>query len=362
MKQQSNFITIFQFSLLIMTAIGFKNHVLIIPTLIQTGGRDAWLSVILIFFVALAWVPLLIYIQNKTHQEHIFLWIKKHVGKTASYLILFITSAYLVILSVVTLKDTILWTKVSYLPETPTISLTLLLAILCFYLAFSGLRTISIVNIFLIFAVIILGFFVGISNIQFKNYSLLRPFLEHGFEPVRKAMIYPASGIIELIIFTFLQHRINQPIRFKHLVINLLLLVGLTIGPLIGAIIEFGPAQAARQRYPAFEEWSLVRLTRYIEHVDFLSIYQWLTGAFIRISVLLFIIIEITQLKTKRQRFWLLFTLFVIVIGLTLIGISDMQFYKLLKEVFLPTTFYLLFSISLLLGFLVFLFHKKARR
>ena len=66
----------------------------------------------------------------------------------------------------------------------------------------------------------------------------------------------------------------------------LFILMGLTMGPTIGAITEFGPIEAAKQRYPAYEEWGLGSIGRFIEHFDFLSIYQWLTGAFIRVGLL----------------------------------------------------------------------------
>ena len=40
-------ISIIQVSLLIMTAIGLKNHVTVIPHLIGTAKRDVWVSVTL---------------------------------------------------------------------------------------------------------------------------------------------------------------------------------------------------------------------------------------------------------------------------------------------------------------------------
>ena len=39
-------ISIVQISLLIMTAIGLKNHVTVIPHLLAASKRDAWISVI----------------------------------------------------------------------------------------------------------------------------------------------------------------------------------------------------------------------------------------------------------------------------------------------------------------------------
>ncbi|MFR9721672.1 hypothetical protein ACL00X_20305, partial [Aeromonas diversa] len=74
----------------------------------------------------------------------------------------------------------------------------------------------------------------------------------------------------------------------------------LTLGPTIGAIAEFGPFVAAKQRYPAFEEWRLVSIGRYIEHLDFLSVYQWFVGAFIRLSLLCFLTPDVLQISNKK--------------------------------------------------------------
>ncbi|WP_142303724.1 hypothetical protein [Neobacillus soli] len=49
--KKSDSITVFQLILLSMTAIGLKNHVIIISPLIQTAGRDSWLSVIVSLFL-----------------------------------------------------------------------------------------------------------------------------------------------------------------------------------------------------------------------------------------------------------------------------------------------------------------------
>src|SRR5690625_7312620 len=103
-----------------------------------------------------------------------------------------------------------------------------------------------------------------------------------------KATVLQGSGIVELIILLFLQYRFESPFRYWHFLIIAFILTGLTLGPLVGAIVEFGPVEAASQRYPAYEEWGLARLGKYVEHVDYLSIYQWLSGAFIRITLILF--------------------------------------------------------------------------
>ncbi len=58
-------------------------------------------------------------------------------------------------------------------------------------------------NTIVLSAVVVLGFFVAISNFQFKDFTLLKPILEHGFAPVLSGMIYPLSGLIEILLFNF---------------------------------------------------------------------------------------------------------------------------------------------------------------
>ena len=106
----------------------------------------------------------------------------------------------------------------------------------------------------------------------------------------------------------------------------------LTLGPFIGAITEFGHEEAAKQRYPAYEEWGLVTIGRYFEHVDFLSIYQWLSGTFIRIGFLLFIVIDLLNMNGKRKKIWMWIAPGFMLISLSLYFISDSTFEKIRRK------------------------------
>ncbi|MBI0577745.1 endospore germination permease [Neobacillus cucumis] len=356
---KSDSITIIQLILLFMTAIGLKNHVIIIPALVQTAGRDAWMSCILTFLLTFGWIPLLLYIQKKTNQEKLFEWIRKRKWSGIGSLISITVILFLSLAVVVTLKETFTWVKIAFLPETPVFFMILLFMLACCSLAATSLRTISIVNVFLLFFIVILGFFVAITNFQVKRYSLLLPFLEHGPIPVFKSMIFQASGMVEMLVFIFLQHKITMPIRFRHFVVTSLILTGLTIGPLLGAIAEFGPVEAANQRFPAYEEWGLVSLGHFVEHMDFLSIYQWLSGTFIRVSLIFFIIREICPFEKKTKK-WIWSILFFLIIALTLWPLSDFVFSRLLLHLLLPLTFWGFFALSIFLGLFVMLFSKKS--
>ena len=220
----------------------------------------------------------------------------------------------------------------------------------------------SIVNTFVLAFVIVFGFFVAFANIQFKDYSLLRPVLEHGFNPIFKGMMYPMSGFIEVISLLFLQQKIHDKLSFKAIAINLIILFWLTVGPLIGAIIEFGPIEATRLRFPAYEEWGLVTIGRFIEHVDFLVIYQWITGAFIRVAFLLFLSIEVLAIKDKRKKMGILIFYSLVVITLNLIPISDITTHRLIRDYSMPINFWFFLVLSILLTLFVFFKNRTKRR
>jgi len=363
--KQTDKITIFHLTLLAMMAIGLKNHVIVIPPLIQTAGRDAWISVIIVFFLTLGWCVLLIYIHRGTNREHLYFWLKQSYGKWMARLLVFFLSFYIMIIVATTLRETISWTKVTFLIETPAIVLTILFIVPCFLAALTSLRAIATANFFLLLMVNVLGFFVATANLQFKDHSLLLPILENGFMPVLKALIYQGSGMVEMILFILFQHKLHSELRYHHLLINSMILTGLTLGPLTGAIIEFGPTEASLQRFPAYEEWGLVKIGNLVQHVDYLSIYQWLSGAFIRISLGLFLLREAMyktdEQKGKKDR-WIVLVASLLISIFVMLPINDIQFFHLLIHILLPATFWIFFSFTLLLGFLVFINRRKVKK
>lgn len=360
--KQTDSISVYQMILIIMTAIGLHNHVIVITPLIQAAGRDAWLSVLATTILSLIWGLLLLYIHLGTKQEHLYTWLKDRMGKPTAVIIGGLVYFYFLLLGTITLKETMTWTKITYLQSTPVLALTLILVCLCIAAAFLGLRTIAIANFFILAIVILLGFFVAFTNIQYKDYSLLTPFLENGIQPVVKGMVFPGSGFAELVLVVFLQHKFDSKIQYRHIAVTMILLCFLTIGPLIGGIVEFGPEEASNQRFTAFEEWGLVSLGKYIEHLDFLSIYQWLSGAFIRISIMFFVVIEIFKFKKTTSKIAVVSILAGISTFLTVYPISDLFYYRILKNILMPLSVLFCFTLSFLLAGIVFIWNHKKKR
>ncbi|KOY83341.1 endospore germination permease [Lysinibacillus macroides] len=345
-----------------MTVIGLKNHVTILPPLLDTAQRDGWLSVLFAAVILFFWLFLLVYVQKKTQQKPIGDWLHQKIGKIGATIVIYTIAIYLIIVTAFTMVETLQWVNTTFLPQTPVIILLFIYTILCILLVTTSLQTMVILNVFVLFGVVVFGFFVAFTNIQVKNYDLLRPFFEHGFEPVIKGMIFPASGFIELFILLFLQHQYKERIRWYHFAIMLFILTGLTLGPLIGAITEFGPVEAAKQRYPAYEEWGLVTIGRYIEHLDFFSIYQWLTGTFIRVSFLLYIVADLLKMTGNPKRIWNMIAPPFFIICLPLIMLNENLFLKIKGNYILTTTFIFFFVLSIFFVIIASLSDKSSQK
>lgn len=352
-------LTFFQAVCMLMLTIGLMNHVIVIPILLDAAKRDAWISVILAGAFFLIWVCLLYSAVAKTRQQNLFLLLKKAYPPAISNILAAIACVYLFMMCTITMVDTVTWIHVAFSPKMPIFFISLLLACICFCNAYFGIRSIANTAVLFLPLVIFLGFFVMSANYTHKSYILLKPFLEYGMLPVWKGIVFVGAGLIELMILLFMQQHIRSRYSLWALLIFAVILVGLTFGPVVGAIIEFGPSEAEKLRYPAYEEWRLVNIGRYIEHMDFLSIYQWFSGAFIRMSLTLFLIVDILRLESKAKRFIVLALLSSLLVVITVLPYSDNTFLDMLTGYILPFMFYTMLIYSFIIIVLVNLSSRR---
>lgn len=359
MSNTKDQINLFHAILLFIMSVGLMNHVIIIPALIEVSGRDAWISILFAMIVGSLWVWLVFYISNGTNRQHIYVWLKVNLGSYIATIFVLMVGGFMLTIAIVTMTDMGTWTQITFLEKTPRIIIVITFILVCCIAANTSILTIAIANGILLPLVIALGYFVFAANLPEKDYSLLFPIIEHGYRPVWQGMIYSGAGMAEVLLLIFLQHRIKSPIRYRYLIILVVILAYLTLGPVSGGIAAFGPIEAAKHRFPAYELWSLVSLGEFVEHVDFFSIYQWLSGAFIRISLALFIIVDLFNLQKGWKRTSTLVSLSTLIILFTFIPFSDIQFIKFLKTTYLPFSLLFLISCSIFLSVSVFFSNDK---
>ncbi|MNJ30033.1 GerAB/ArcD/ProY family transporter [Paenibacillus bouchesdurhonensis] len=347
--------TALQAIMTIMLTVGITNHVFIIPALLQTAKRDAWFSVIL-SVVPFVFITLLIaYISSRTNGKPLPVWLENQYGKVISIPFKIITSVYFLGTAWFALFDTIMWTKVTFLPYTPMIVTAAGLVLVCLIAARLGVNSMAYASGILLPLVVLLGFYVAIVNVQFKDYHQLFPLLENGWGPPIKGVMYACTGLFEIFFILFLQPYLKAPLTKRHFLVLGFILIGLTLGPLTGSIAEFNPHEASLQRYPAYEQWRIAGFGKYVSQTDFFSIYQWLAGVIMRIAVALFIATDIWNISNKQQRNTLLLLYSVALTLLCLTTFTDIQFQNLLIRFVFPFNTFLILIVTLLLTLAVFI-------
>ncbi|HZG59951.1 MAG TPA: endospore germination permease [Anoxybacillus sp.] len=346
-----------------MLSIGIMNHVIVLPLLLQAAGRDAWISAIITLVALPLWLPVLYFVMKQSKQMNLFLWLKTEFNSVIAYFVAILGSLLLLVMGYVSLNDTATFTTTTYLSATPDWVVLLILTAMCFYNAYYGIPSIAKTAVIIFPFVIIFGFTVMFATMPHKDYSLLKPIMENGFTPVLKGMIYTGAGYTEIFTILFVQHYLQARLSFRTLLIIGFLTSSLTIGPTIGAIIEFGPKEAANLRFPAFEEWRLIKSGTYIEYLSFLATYQWMAGAFIRISLVTALIPELFNITDKKTRLWILIVIYIIIfLSSSLIPISDDKFLDFLYQFVLPLSLLFILSLSLFIGILALISYFKKRR
>ncbi|MEC0241018.1 endospore germination permease [Paenibacillus dokdonensis] len=347
--------------MIIMLSTGLLNHVIILPIMLDAAKRDAWISVLLAGACALVWIFILQISSTKINKQHLFEWLSKAYHPIVGRMFAGIAGVYLFAICMLTTRDTVYWIHLTFSPETPIVIFTFLFLLISAINAYLGIHSLAHTAGILLPFVVLLGFFVMLSNTPHKDYSLLRPMLEHGIQPVWNGAVYAGAGFVEVIMLLFLQHHIKSRLTYLSFMIMILLLLGLTIGPIIGAIVEFGADEADKLRFPAYEEWRLLMIGRYIEHLDFFSVYQWFSGAFLRISLALFLILDIFQIKSRRGKLWVLGCIFLAVTLFSSIPLSDQFFLKMLSFYVLPFSLWGVLIFSVIIAGLISLAHRKGK-
>ncbi|MGM0837978.1 MAG: GerAB/ArcD/ProY family transporter [Bacillota bacterium] len=274
---------------MILLSVGLFAHVEIIPILLNEVKRSAWISILLTIIFLPLWIYVIYRIVSILNDRSIIHLLRDHGSKISYYILLFPLAIYMLINAFITAKEIIYWSQLSYMQGFNSITLAIVLLIFCLICTESGLFSMGLLSIILCPLVLLLGFFISFANFNKKHYELLFPLFTEGYFPITKGILFTSLPILELFIIIFLTPLLTKAITKKQLFIIGFLIIGLTLGPTMAALAEFGPTVAAEYRYPAYEQWRLISIGRYFSHTDFFAIYQWLSGGVIRISLFVFI-------------------------------------------------------------------------
>lgn len=349
-----------QLFLLLILSTGLLNHVILIPNLLSAAGRDSWLSVILAYPISLIFLWIIYFIVKNSPNEGFFSMIRQRLGKAFSIILSIPVMLYLFISSYVTFRDLMIWLKAYFLADSSVLMINVFLILVCFIITLLGVKSMAISSGFLLPLVVLFGVFIAITNTSEKDPSFLFPLLADGYSPVIKGVVYSLSGLLEVYLVILLQPFSQEPIKFRQLFILLTFITGLIFGPLSASIMEFGATEATRFQYPAYEQWRILSIGEYISHLDFFALYQWLSGALIRIGLFMYLLGTFFSNKKKHYRLnpKLVGILYILLLGVLTINIDNYLFYHMIYKFFLPACM-VFFLLQILLSALILFVLKK---
>ncbi|MGD6834267.1 GerAB/ArcD/ProY family transporter [Sutcliffiella halmapala] len=349
-----------QLFMLLILSTGLLNHVILIPNLLTASGRDSWLSVLLCYPIALFFLWLVYYIVKNSSDEGFFSMVRNRFGKVFSTILSLPVILFLFCSSYLTFKDLVIWLNAYFLADTSVLMINIILIIVCCAITWAGIKSMAISSGFLLPLVMLFGIFIAITNTNLKDPHLLFPLLADGYEPVIKGGIYVLSGLLEIYLVILLQPFTQKTIKFSQLVLLLTILIGLILGPLTAAIMEFGPTEAVTFRYPAYEQWRVLNIGEYISHLDFFALYQWLSGAVIRIGLFMYLLGTFLTKKKNHYRLngKLVIIMYLLLFAAIMVNVETYYFTQVIYNYFLPACM-AFFLIQILISALLILVIKK---
>lgn len=200
----NNPLNIIQLICIFMLSIGLMNHVIVIPLLLDAAGRDAWISAIIALGALPLWLPLLYFIMKQSKQMNLFLWLKTEFNSAIAYFVAILGSLLLLVISYITLSDTVTFTTTTYLTRTPDWAILLTLTVMCFYNAYHGIPSIAKTAVILLPFVFIFGIFdhSGLETLIISEQTLRDHFSRCKDVAILTATIQPdntASGALTLV-------------------------------------------------------------------------------------------------------------------------------------------------------------------
>ncbi|MDF2651205.1 MAG: spore gernimation protein, partial [Paenibacillus sp.] len=205
MNSSSGKINFIQVCMILMLMNGLMNHVIVNPMLLDAAGRDAWISVLFAGVLFVPWSILLVTFMRRAGYQKLQPWLAQSTNAFFSWLLVIPMGILMYLIGVMTVVHTSIWTITNYLPSTPKLAVVIPLTLICFVFAKSGLRVIAIGSGLLLPLVVVLGYFVSLSNTPNKDFMLLKPIFENGLQPAVNGMIYAGGGFIELIVILGIQ-------------------------------------------------------------------------------------------------------------------------------------------------------------
>lgn len=260
-------------------------NLLLLPQMLQTAGRDIWISTLLSALLGLAMSLLLWWGERRKPGKTLFELLEKRLSRVGRIAFFAAMGVYLLAVIIITTTYLAEFVSIGFIQETPFWVIVASFSISVMYPLRKGLGALANLAGVLTFATAISGTTMSLAISSHRDWSNLLPVAEFGYRPILLGALLFFPLWIEVLLLGFLPRKeIGQKVwsrtYFWVVMVNTVLFLGHTIGP----ISVFGLDQAKNLNFPALSAVKVISLG-FVDRFDIYGLALMIFGSFVRVSL-----------------------------------------------------------------------------
>ncbi|OAS16487.1 GerAB/ArcD/ProY family transporter [Paenibacillus oryzisoli] len=265
--------------------------ILVVPSLMEKISRqDAWMTIFPAYLIGALQVWIMIVLSKRYPGLSIIQYSSRILGKFFGKLVGFYLLYYWVNFDFIILNQHIQFINSIFLMRTPSIVVSLTLAILCGIAVYMGIESIARCNEYLSYLIFVLLIPLLLLMIAVSDPQLLRPVLSKGIRPVLQGSIFPIAYLGQFMVLGWFLPYLNQPKKAaKASFISLSIISGLFCITVLPLIMIFGPL-TRKLAFPVLSVIQYIGIKGSFERLEAVAVAIWVMGCFIKVSLTFFII------------------------------------------------------------------------
>lgn len=265
--------------------------ILVVPSFMEKiSKQDTWITIFPAVLIGALNVWVMIILSNRYPGQTIIQYSSQILGKCPGKFLGFYFLYYWINFDFIILNQHVQFINTVFLMRTPSIVVSLTLALLCGIAVYMGIESIARCNEYLsllIFALLIPLLLLMLAESDLER---LRPVMSKGIVPVLQASIFPVAYLGQFVILGWLLPYLNQPKKAaKVSFISLFIVSGLFCITVLPLIMIFGPL-TRKLAFPILSVIQYIGIKGSFERLEALAVAIWVMGCFIKVSLTFFII------------------------------------------------------------------------
>lgn len=289
-------------TILIATAHTFLNYPLFA---FRSGMEAAWMEPLIAAPVTIGLFLVMDSLLRRHFPGQDLLDVARHVfGVTGFAVVGLLIVGYLLVLVSLVMREFVENVLTAVLPSTPIVLVTGLFIFTSGYIAYCGLEGIARTSYFVL-PILLLG--IGglcVLTVNWWQPPLLLPFWGSGVRTLLTGGWYTSSIFVNVLILCLLYPHVHQPrdVRFAG-VVGVVIPTVLMSSFLAVYLMVFSASDAPNSAFPLYQLSRIIYIGRFIQRLESLFVFLWVTAAVIKLASMLWAITYILSKLAKWPTF-----------------------------------------------------------